>query len=301
MKIKQTYKTAAILASFLAVWMISGSMIEEENFEKNTSKLDTLSSVTIVNSKATNKSKILKSSGFTEADKFVQVRAEVSGRLIARPAQQGDYVEEGDLICQLYIAGREAYPKIVAPFSGYLETLRVEEGDFLNTGAVCAALIDPDPMLIVADIAEKDIAQVELGSEASAKLISGRYISGEVTFIASSADKNTRTFRVEISVDNKDRTIRDGVSAEIYIKGKQEAAHKISPAILSLNDQGKLGVRTVTSDNRVEFKEINILEDTNSGMWVSGLGEEARIITLGQEYVFQGQTVNVKETFSPDA
>ena len=301
MKIKQTYKTATILASFLVIWMVSGSMIEEENFEKNSSKLDTLSSVTIVNSKATNKSKILKSSGFTEADKFVQVRAEVSGRLIARPAQQGDYVEEGDLICQLYIAGREAYPKIVAPFSGYLETLRVEEGDFLNTGAVCAALIDPDPMLIVADIAEKDIAQVELGSEASAKLISGRYISGEVTFIASSADKNTRTFRVEISVDNKDRSIRDGVSAEIYIKGKQEAAHKISPAILSLNDQGKLGVRTVTADNRVEFKEINILEDTNSGMWVSGLGEEARIITLGQEYVFQGQTVNVKETFSPDA
>ena len=301
MKIKQTYKTAAILASFLVIWMVSGSMIEEQSFEKNSSTLDTLSSVTIVNSKATNKSKILKSSGFTEADKFVQVRAEVSGRLIARPAQQGDYIEEGDLICQLYIAGREAYPKIVAPFSGYLETLRVEEGDFLNTGSVCAALIDPDPMLVVADIAEKDIAQVQLGSKASAKLISGRYISGEVTFIASSADKNTRTFRVEISVDNKDRTIRDGVSAEIYIKGKEEPAHKISPAILSLNDQGKLGVRTVTSDNRVEFKEINILEDTNSGMWVSGLGEDSRIITLGQEYVFQGQTVNVKETFSPDA
>ena len=301
MKIKQTYKTASILASFLVIWMVSGSLVEEENFEKKDSSLDTLSSVTIINSQAKNKSKILKSSGFTEADKFVQVRAEVSGRLIARPAQQGDYVEEGDLICQLYIAGREAYPKIVAPFSGYLETLRVEEGDFLNTGAVCAALIDPDPMLLVADIAEKDIAQVQLGSEATAKLISGRLITGEVTFIASSADKNTRTFRVEISVDNKDRSIRDGVSAEIFIKGKEEPAHKISPAILSLNDQGKLGVRTVTADNRVEFKEINILEDTNSGMWVSGLGEEARIITLGQEYVFQGQTVNVKETFSPDA
>ena len=301
MKIKQTYKTASILASFLVIWMVSGYLVQEENFEKKDSSLDTLSSVTIINSQAKNKSKILKSSGFTEADKFVQVRAEVSGRLIARPAQQGDYVEEGDLICQLYIAGREAYPKIVAPFSGYLETLRVEEGDFLNTGAVCAALIDPDPMLLVADIAEKDIAQVQLGSEATAKLISGRLITGEVTFIASSADKNTRTFRVEISVDNKDRTIRDGVSAEIYIKGKEEPAHKISPAILSLNDQGKLGVRTVTADNRVEFKEINILEDTNSGMWVSGLGEEARIITLGQEYVFQGQTVNVKETFSPDA
>ena len=301
MKIKQTYKTAAILSSFLVIWMVSGSLVEEKTFEKNDSGLNTLSSVTILNSQAGNKSKVFKSSGFTEADKFVHVRAEVSGRVIARPAQQGDYVNEGDLICQLYIAGREAYPKIVAPFSGYLESLKVDEGDFLNTGAICASLIDPDPMLLVADIAEKDIAQIQLGSEANAKLISGRMISGEVTFIASSADQNTRTFRVEISVDNKDRTIRDGVSAEIYIKGKEELAHIISPAILSLNDQGKLGVRTVTAENKVEFKEIKILEDTNNGMWVSGLGKEARIITLGQEYVFQGQTVNVKETYSPDA
>ena len=301
MKIKQTYKTATILASFLVIWMVSGTLVEEQTFERSETSLDTLSSVTILNSKASDKSQILKSSGFTEADKFVQVRAEVGGRVISRPVKQGDFVNEGDLICQLYIAGREAYPKIVAPFSGYLESLKVDEGDFLNVGSVCASLIDPDPMLLVADVAEKDIAQIQLGSEATAKLISGRLISGEVAFIASSADKNTRTFRVEISVDNKDRTIRDGVSAEIYIKGKKEPAHKISPAILSLNDQGKLGVRTVTNENKVEFKEIKILEDTSTGMWVSGLDNVARIITLGQEYVFQGQTVNVKETFSPDA
>ena len=301
MKIKQTYKTAAICSGFLLIWMISGILVEEENFTKSDTSLDTLSSVTILNSNATNKSQILKSSGFTEADKFVQIRAEVSGRVISRPAKQGDFVKEGDLLCQLYIAGREAYPKIVAPFSGYLESLKVDEGDFLNTCAVCASLIDPDPMLLVADIAEKDIAQIQLGSEATAKLISGRMVNGLVSFIASSADKNTRTFRVEISVDNNDRTIRDGVSAEIYIKGKEEAAHIISPSILSLSDEGKLGIRTVNIENKVEFKEIKILEDTNKGMWVSGLGEEARIITLGQEYVFQGQTVNVKETFSPEA
>ena len=45
-------------------------------------------------------------------------------------------------------------------------------------------MIDPDPMLVVADIAEKDIAQIQLGSEATAKLISGRFIKGLVTFIA---------------------------------------------------------------------------------------------------------------------
>ena len=156
-------------------------------------------------------------------------------------------------------------------------------------------------MLLIADIAEKEIAQVKLGSVAKAKLISGREIQGEVAFIATSADKNTRTFRVEISVANSDRTIRDGVSAEIFIKGNALPAHRISPAILSLNEQGKLGIRVVNNKNEVEFRAIEIMEDTTEGLWISGLPASARIITLGQEYVFQGQVVEVKEMSGPEA
>ena len=301
MKIKQTYKTASITATFLVIWMISGSLIEDEVNPQSESSLDTLTSVTVLTSKAIQKFPFIKASGFTEADKFVQVRAEVGGRVVEVPVKQGDFVKKGDLICQLYIAGREAYPKIVAPFSGYLETVNVDSGDYLNLGGICASLIDPDPMLLIADIAEKEIAQVKLGSIAKAKLISGREIQGEVAFIATSADKNTRTFRVEISVANSDRTIRDGVSAEIFIQGSSLPAHRISPAILSLNEQGKLGIRVVNTKNEVEFRAIEIMEDTTEGLWISGLPASARIITLGQEYVFQGQVVEVKEMFAPEA
>ena len=301
MKVKQTYKTAAITAIFLLIWMVSGSLVEEEASPQSESSLATLSSVTVLNSNAILKSKTIKASGFTEADKFIQVRAEIGGRVISTPFKQGDYVKEGDLLCQLYIAGREAYPKIVAPFSGYLESLRVDKGDYLNTGGICASLIDSNPMLLIADIAEKEIADIDLGANSMARLISGEEIQGKVSFVATSADKNTRTFRVEVQVDNKDRAIRDGVSAEIYIESKKVLSHRISPAILSLNDQGKLGIRTVDENNAVEFKEIEILEDTTEGLWVSGLNENERIITLGQEYVFQGQTVNVKEISSPEA
>ena len=301
MKVKQTYKTAAITAVFLLIWMVSGSLVEEEASPQSESALTTLSSVTVLNSNAILKSKTIRASGFTEADKFIQVRAEIGGRVISTPFKQGDYVKEGDLLSQLYIAGREAYPKIVAPFSGYLESLRVDKGDYLNTGGICASLIDSNPMLLIADIAEKEIADIDVGANSMARLISGDEILGKVSFIATSADKNTRTFRVEIQVDNKDRKIRDGVSAEIYIESKKVFSHKISPAILSLNDQGKLGIRTVDENNSVEFKEIEILEDTTDGLWISGLNENERIITLGQEYVFQGQTVNVKEISSPEA
>ena len=301
MKIKQTYKTAAITAFFLAIWMVSGSFVDDEVSPKSESSLATLSSVTVLNSQAILKSKSIRASGFTEADKFINVRAEIGGRVVSTPFKQGDYVKEGDLICQLYIAGREAYPKIVAPFSGYLESLNVDKGDYLNTGGTCASLIDSNPMLLVADIAEKDIADLEVGANSMARLISGDEIQGEGSFIATSADRNTRTFRVEIKVDNENMAIRDGVSAEIYIESKKVFSHKISPAILSLNDQGKLGIRTVDENNSVEFREIEILEDTTDGLWISGLNENERIITLGQEYVFQGQTVNVKDISFPEA
>ena len=301
MKVKQTDTTAAITAIFCLIWMVSGSLVEEEASPQSESSLATLSSVTVLNSNAILKSKTIKASGFTEADKFIQVRAEIGGRVISTPFKQGDYVKEGDLLCQLYIAGREAYPKIVAPFSGYLESLRVDKGDYINTGGVCASLIDSNPMLLIADIAEKEIADIDVGANSMARLISGDEIQGKVSFIATSADKNTRTFRVEIQVDNKDIAIRDGVSSEIYIESKKVLSHRISPAILSLNDQGKLGIRTVDENNSVEFKEIEILEDTTEGLWISGLNENERIITLGKEYVFQGQTVNVKEISSPEA
>jgi len=301
MKVKQTYKTASITAIFLLIWMVSGSLVEDEASPQSESSLTTLSSVTVLNSMAILKSKIIKASGFTEADKFINVRAEIGGRVISRPFKQGDYVKEGDLLCQLYIAGREAYPKILAPFSGYLESSNVDKGDYLNTGGICASLIDSDPMLLIADIAEKEIADIDLGANSMARLISGNEVRGKVSFIATSADKNTRTFRVEVQVDNKDSTIRDGVSAEIYIESKKVLSHRISPAILSLNDQGKLGIRTVDENNSVEFREIEILEDTTDGLWISGLNKNERIITLGQEYVFQGQTVNVKEMSYPEA
>jgi len=105
MQIKQTYKTAAITATFLVIWMISGTLIEEEVNPQSESFLDTLASVTVVKSIAVQKSPFIKASGFTEADKFVQVRAEIGGRVVSVPVKQGDFVQKGDLMCQLYIAG----------------------------------------------------------------------------------------------------------------------------------------------------------------------------------------------------
>ena len=302
MKIRQTYITSFLTLILAFLWMLSGMLSDEEFEVKAKTQLETISSVTVLNSNALEKAKQIKVSGTTEADKLIKIRAEASGTVVSRPVKQGQFVKKDQLICQLYNAGRTSYPKVKAPFDGYLETFSVKEGDYLNTGAVCATIIDPDPMRLIGEISEKEINFVKVGAKAVAELISGKKVEGVVSFVSTSANKGTRTFRVEIDVKNSDRSIRDGVSAQIAIEGDTILAHKISPSILMLGEAGELGIRTVNEDDQVEFKKIKILEDSMEGIWITGLPKNTRIITVGQEYVFQGQTVNVKEiSESPEA
>ena len=302
MKIRQTYITSFITLVIAILWMLSGILADDEFEVKTKTQLETISSVTVLNSTAAEKAKKIKVSGTTEADKLIKIRAEASGTVVSRPVQQGQFVKKDQLICQLYNASRSSYPKVKAPFDGYLETFSVKEGDYLNTGAVCATIIDPDPMRLIGEVSEKEINFVKVGAKAEAELISGKKVEGVVSFVSTSANKGTRTFRVEIDVKNSDRSIRDGVSAQIAIKGDTILAHKISPSILMLGEAGELGIRTVNEDDQVEFKKIDILEDSMEGIWITGLPKNTRIITVGQEYVFQGQTVNVKEiSASPEA
>ena len=302
MKIRQTYITSFLTLILAIGWMLSG-ILSDQGFEAKTkTTLETISSVTVLNSTALDKAKKIKVSGTTEADRLIKIRAEASGTVVSRPVKQGQFVKKDQLICQLYNAGRSSYPKVNAPFDGYLETFSVKEGDYLNTGAVCATIIDPAPMRLIGEVSEKEINFVKVGAKAGAELISGKKVEGVVSFVSTSANKGTRSFRVEIDVKNSDRSIRDGVSAQIEIEGDTILAHRISPSILMLGEAGELGIRTVNEENQVEFKKIEILEDSLEGIWISGLPRNIRIITIGQEYVFQGQIVNVKEiSESPEA
>ena len=43
----------------------------------------------------------------------------------------------------------------------------------------------------------------------------------------------------------------------------------------------------------MEFININLIQDTERGAWISGLPKKSRIITVGQDYVSDGERVKV--------
>ena len=180
---------------------------------------------------------------------------------------------------------------IEAPFAGLLESDTAELGSLLQPGASCATVIQLDPIKLVGYVPETEVDRVELNAFAGARLVSGREVQGQVTFLSRSADSTTRTFRVEIDVANPDFTIRDGQTAEILIAAQGEPAHLLPQSALTLNADGKMGVRVVGEDSLVEFVPVAVLRDTPQGVWLSGLPEQADVIVVGQDFVTAGVRV----------
>jgi multidrug efflux system membrane fusion protein len=182
--------------------------------------------------------------------------------------------------------------QITAPFAGLLETDTAEFGTTLQSGSECATVIQLDPIKLVGFAPEAEVNKIEVGALAGARLISGKTVSGRVTFLSRSADPATRTFRVEIEVPNTDFSIRDGQTVEIGISSAGRLAHLVPQSALTLNNDGVIGLRTVTADHVVAFRPIEVIRDTHDGIWVAGLPEQADIIIVGQEYVREGVAVD---------
>jgi multidrug efflux system membrane fusion protein len=180
---------------------------------------------------------------------------------------------------------------IRAPFAGVLDLRPVEIGDFVDIGDAIATVLDVDPFLVVGDIAESEIAGLEPGMAGSARLATGETVEGRIRYIARQAYEETRSFKVELEVANPENRLHAGVSAKLRLETGSAAAHPVSPALLTLNDDGELGIKSVDGDDRVAFHPARILRSDENVVWLGDLPDRLRLITVGQGFVRPGDKV----------
>ena len=143
-------------------------------------------------------------------------------------------------------------------------------------------------------MSEFDINKVQVDTKAYIENSNGVKKNGKITFISPSAETTTRTFEIEIEADNNDLSFRSGITTSIIIEGSKLLAHKIPPSILTLLDDGTIGVKALNEKNIVIFYPIQKVKDTVDGIWVSGLPSQIKLIISGQEYVGINQQVEIK-------
>ena len=273
----------------LSFWMISGLFVEEKIIEED--KISSFATVAVMksNSEFYKPEILLKATALSE--RRVNVRAKTSGEVVKIGARQGEFIKKDFILCSLGVVELNR-TEVKSPFSGYIESV-VKPGNFIERGQVCATIIQLDPIIFVAEVPEISIAKVKVGQNVDINLITGQKVSGILSFVSKSASSATKTFRVEVEIQNKDGLIRDGLTADLIIKTDKVKSHKISPSILILDDDGKLGVRITNSENIVEFYEIEIVQDSPEGLRATGIPEGSNIIIQGQGFVEEGQLVQI--------
>lgn len=183
---------------------------------------------------------------------------------------------------------------ITAPFDGILNTRYVEVGDYVKSGDDIAIIADLDPLVVRAHVTEQQVARLAVGQLAEVRLLKGQKLQGKIRYIASVGADSTNTFKIEVEIantptDNKAQLFA-GLSSELTIALEELSAIKISPALLALDEQGNIGVKSV-KDAIVQFTPIDIVKSESDGIWLTGLGDQADIIILGQGFVRAGDKV----------
>lgn len=173
---------------------------------------------------------------------------------------------------------------IRAPYDGVLSERTVEEGDFVKVGGNIAVITDLDPLVVRAHVTENQISEVHLGQLANVRLLNHMTKQGKIRYISSVANDMTNTFKIEIEIPNPNNQLFAGISGEIHIQLPEVSAIQVSPALLSLDEKGNIGIKTV-ENNQVHFIPAHVVKSNNEGVWLKGLGDKADVIILGQGFV----------------
>ncbi len=185
--------------------------------------------------------------------------------------------------------------KVSMPFDSTIEDSYVELGDYLKKGDSIAKVVDLDPIFVSSTANEKEISNIRINQNARIK-IGDFFFDGIINYISKTSDPNTRSFKIQVEVQNKDYKILSGLTSEIQILGPATEAFFIPSSLVTLDNAGKIGVKIIF-DDKVKFIPIQIISDTGNGYWINSKelnkNEFIDIIIQGQDFTVEGEQVDV--------
>jgi len=187
------------------------------------------------------------------------------------------------------------YSNPAAPFKGVVNRRHVDPGEWVGVGTALMDIVDVSRLRATAFVPQQQVSELKVGQNVKLELLDGRLMQGTIHFVSNSADLQTRSYYIEVATANPEHWRIAGASATLRIELPQVMAHRFSPALLSLNERGQLGVQAVNDQSQVQFYPVKTLNVDTKAATVAGLPDALRLITLGAGFVQSGQTVQAVE------
>lgn len=194
-----------------------------------------------------------------------------------------------------------------SPETGIVARKYVEEGEYAAPGAPIAHLVDYSTIVIEAAVPESDVGFVTKGAEVKVWVPAlGEEVTGVVDRRAVIATPKTRTFPVEVHVDNGDLRILPGMRARVIIPRKTWKDAVVVPRDAILQGFSSKEAMVLPTEGDVGNAELHKVETGpargNEIVITSGLSAGDRLIVKGHRSIVPGTKVkSVRQSDGDDA
>ena len=186
-----------------------------------------------------------------------------------------------------------------SPIDGVVTARNYDAGDLYGMSAPIYTVEQIVPVKLLVGISESDYTKVKKGDaiEITADAIPGKTFYGKVGKIYPTIDPATRTFTVEVVVDNKYKTLRPGMFARVAVNfGSNNNVVIPDVAVVKQQGSGERFVYVLNEDGTVTYQKVVLGRRMGAEYEVlEGLQDGAKIVTGGQIRLKDGVKVTVNE------
>ncbi len=175
-----------------------------------------------------------------------------------------------------------------APFDGVITRYDVAEGELVEPDRELFTVVDLSTVWVLADIYEKDLTKVKVGTDATVRLDAypDRAFTGRVAFIADSIDPQTRSAKARVVVNNPGALLKLDMFARISLPTADQRDALVIPlsAVQRVDNQPLVFVQLAA--NRFVRREVELGSATGDVVEVrAGLAPGERIVSAGSFYL----------------
>jgi membrane fusion protein, copper/silver efflux system len=169
-----------------------------------------------------------------------------------------------------------------SPATGTVISKRIVNGQQAKAGDELYRIVDLSQVWVIADVAERDLADIKVGAGATVTFRAYRNqpVEGVVAFIYPNVRTETRTVRVRIEVPNPDGRLKTDMYADVVFHANASAAPLTSVPVSAIIDNGARQIVLVAkSDGRFEPRPVKL------GRRGDGYAEVVDGLSVGEEIV----------------
>jgi RND family efflux transporter MFP subunit len=186
--------------------------------------------------------------------------------------------------------------EVRAPISGAISDRPVQRGEFMRENTIVATIVQLSPLKLKSAVQEKysNLIRPNLGVKFNVESFPNETFNGTIKFISPAIDQLTRTFTVEVMVDNASRKLKPGFFAKGQILTQRD------DNVMALPDEAVVMFAGVASvyvvDEKGEVRQRNVVLGETEGKYhevISGLEGNERIAATNVNLLVSGMTVSV--------